>query len=136
MNKKRIAVFIVILIILAIVAIFSMRIYFLNQIGDIVSESILNDNYKSEYISNSNIQKIRDEAYAYENDSFKVNSLECSYDHENWIENFVWVDVWLNTNDGERAEHYKCYFRIEKGRVYITDVGISIAEDGSATDLD
>lgn len=137
MNKRK-RVIILIAIILVLVVAFSMRVrvFFLNQIGDIFSESILNDNYQSEYISEKNKQKILDEIYSYENDDFKVKSVKCSYDDENWIEKYVWVSVVLETNDDERAEHYKCYFKIDKGKVYITEVGLNIADDRSVTDLD
>jgi hypothetical protein len=136
MNKKKIVFFVSIIILLTIIVIiYPVRMFYLNQIGNIFSNSILNETNSNKYISENNKQKILSEVYL-EDGVNKVNSVECSYDDENWIKKQVKVAVHLETNDGEKDEYYKCYFKIDKGRCYITEIGLYLDEEGTVTDLD
>lgn len=136
MNRKKMTfILLIIVLIMLIVVIYPVRIFYLNQIGNIFSESILNETYSDKYISEKNRQKILEDIY-WEDSNNKVSSVECSYDDENWIKKHVKVAVSLETDDGEKQKYYKCYFKIDKGRVYITQVGLYLDEEGTVTDLD
>ena len=136
MNKKKVVVFSLITFLIAlIVVIYPVRNFYLNQIGNILRDSILNKSYSSECISEKNKQKILDDIY-WDGNDIRIKSVECAYDNENWIKRYVKVAVYLETNEGKNEKYYKCYFKIDKGRVYITQIGLYLDEEGTITDLD
>ena len=71
----------------------------------------------------------------------KIEEAECSGDIiEIILHKYVWIQVGYKVKvDGvirEDCEYFKCYYEIRKGHIYITKVGLNIADDGSVTDLD
>lgn len=136
MNKKKIiCVTLLIISIITIVIIYPVRFFYLDQIGDVFTETILTENCNSKYISEEDSKKILNNIY-WDDKNHTVKSVECSYDNENWINKHVKVAVYLETSEGKKEVYYKCYFKIVGVNIYITQTGIYLDEEGSVTDLD
>ena len=111
MNKKKIiCVTLLIISIITIVIIYPVRFFYLDQIGDIFTKTILTENCNSKYISEEDSKKILNNIY-WDDKNHIVKSVECSYDNENWINKHVKVAVYLETSEGKKEVYYKCYFK-------------------------
>ena len=117
------------------IEIYPVRFFYLDQIGDIFTKTILTENCNSKYISEEDSKKILNNIY-WDDKNHTVKSVECSYDNENWINKHVKVAVYLETSEGKKEVYYKCYFKIVGVNIYITQIGIYLDEEGSVTDLD
>ena len=110
MNKKKITCVMLLIISIIIVIIYPVRFFYLDQIGDVFTETILTKNCNSKYISEEDSKKILNNIY-WDDKNHTVKSVECSYDNENWINKHVKVVVYLETSEGKKEVYYKCYFK-------------------------
>jgi len=112
---------------------------YIEQIEDIVIRCLKN-NVDNQFISEKNCKKFYTPIRRNWQEEVKLEEVTCICEDENWEEQYVRVHVSYEGSlesgeDIEGCEYYKIYFKIEKGKVYILEVGLSVGESGGY-DLD
>ena len=140
MKKKKACLIIVIVILLAILFGFIYTYIQRKNTVDQIKKVVVNctqNKFDTRLINNSAGEKIYSTIQNNwsEEGGIKLKKLECDIENENWGKNYICVVVRYkgtlkNGNNAEDCEHYKVHFEKNSNGIYITKVGVSVAEKG------